>query len=924
MGKWRAALLITVHVAIIGHIAQWLLSNTSDGVRNTISPVEPSEAMYTLEAGRLNAGFIMFSVAILATGLFGRFFCGWLCHIVALQDLCGWMMKKLGITPKPWRSRLLVWVPVCMGLYMFVWPTFRRVVLQPLAVSIFGEVPVWMGESLPLHGFTQHFIVEDYWATFPPWYVAIPFLLICGFAVVYFLGAKAFCFYGCPYGGIFGPVDRLAPVRIKVDDNCNSCGHCTAVCTSNVRVAEEVHNYGVVMDSGCMKCMDCVSACPNGALSVGLARPAIFTKPRDVEAAQASKARQQARYDLTVPEEIAFGIIFFAMFFGYRGLYGAIPLLMAAGFAAIGTFLVHKSWRLLRDANVRGPFRQLKLGGKLTPLGYVFALGTLVYAGIGVQGVIMHVGQWQGNMVYDRLDVPREAVFAPGYVPDPEIKRRAELALAWHAPSRAMTDGGVAFFTTWGENVRCSWLSAVAGDLKSAEAFLRAAIGEDEPRADLALGLIQMMRLRCATPQEIDAQFTDFVTRFPHADDIRAAFRDRLMAQGRRQEALKLYTDALALYPSDVETVNSAATTLLQLGRPADAEQTLRDGLKLRPRSPLLLGTLAQVVGSQRRLPEALDAVGRAVDNTPTAELLIRQADLTAASGKLDEAEAVIRRAVALELTPLTVQRLTRVQTARRVAPETIAPQLIELAENPSTSEAARQALGQQLVDIGRPDDAVAMYKRVLARGKPAAITVRNGAELMLLLGKPLDAKVILTEAIGGRHNSAGMLYGVYGTVLFSLGELDAAKSAFHRGRELLPNMDPIGKLADELARLGRNAELEDLYVDAVNRSPRHVPTRINAAGLGLTIQRADVAIENAEMGLKVDPCNPTLLDYAGRGYFLAGKEDLAIERLRAAAELEPTADRWNQLADIYQRQGKQAEAQDALTKAAAFGAVNR
>jgi hypothetical protein len=34
-------------------------------------------------------------VAILATLIFGRFVCGWGCHILALQDFCAWML----ITP---------------------------------------------------------------------------------------------------------------------------------------------------------------------------------------------------------------------------------------------------------------------------------------------------------------------------------------------------------------------------------------------------------------------------------------------------------------------------------------------------------------------------------------------------------------------------------------------------------------------------------------------------------------------------------------------------------------------------------------------------------------------------------------------------------------------------------------------------------
>src|SRR5688572_12213040 len=80
MSRWRAIALITLYVLMIVHIVQWRLMG------ETISPIEPSESMYTLQNGAINAGFIFFSLAILATLIFGRFVCGWGCHIVALQD----------------------------------------------------------------------------------------------------------------------------------------------------------------------------------------------------------------------------------------------------------------------------------------------------------------------------------------------------------------------------------------------------------------------------------------------------------------------------------------------------------------------------------------------------------------------------------------------------------------------------------------------------------------------------------------------------------------------------------------------------------------------------------------------------------------------------------------------------------------------
>ncbi len=123
-GTWRAAVLVLVHVLCVAHIAHYMLAGWS------LSPVEPSESMYTLELGWVNAGFIFFTLAILSTLVFGRFFCGWGCHLVAMQDLCAWFMKKLGIRPRPFRSRLLLLVPVALGFYMFLWPTLRRLLFR--------------------------------------------------------------------------------------------------------------------------------------------------------------------------------------------------------------------------------------------------------------------------------------------------------------------------------------------------------------------------------------------------------------------------------------------------------------------------------------------------------------------------------------------------------------------------------------------------------------------------------------------------------------------------------------------------------------------------------------------------------------------------------------------------------------------------
>ncbi|MFN9065538.1 MAG: 4Fe-4S binding protein, partial [bacterium] len=83
MGPRRAAVLIIIHLDIIAHINQWLNSGMRAGLLQNHSPDDPSESMVTLDTGRVTAGMVMFAAAILSTLIFGRFFCGWACHVVA-------------------------------------------------------------------------------------------------------------------------------------------------------------------------------------------------------------------------------------------------------------------------------------------------------------------------------------------------------------------------------------------------------------------------------------------------------------------------------------------------------------------------------------------------------------------------------------------------------------------------------------------------------------------------------------------------------------------------------------------------------------------------------------------------------------------------------------------------------------------------
>lgn len=375
-------MLIGVHVLAAIHIWHWKATG------KTITPVEPSEAMQTLELGYVNAGFIFFALAILSTLIFGRWFCGWGCHIVALQDLCGAVLKRIGLRPKPFRSRLLVWVPVFAAFYMFVWPQVVR---------------IWQGREAP--PWVLHLETEDFWATFPNLPIALLTFGVCGFLTVYVLGNKGFCTYGCPYGGIFYNADRLAPGKIRVTDACMQCGHCTATCSSNVRVHEEVRDYGMVVDPGCMKCMDCVSVCPTNALYFGFGRVGAASK-RGLSPVRVVEPRgrtaEPRRYDFSWPEEIVLALTFLASVYAYRGLYEAIPFLLSLGLGAIASFIVMWGLRLIYRPNARIQNWLLKRGGKIQSTGWVFSFLALATMASIVFGSVVNYHVHEGNRLLAR------------------------------------------------------------------------------------------------------------------------------------------------------------------------------------------------------------------------------------------------------------------------------------------------------------------------------------------------------------------------------------------------------------------------------------------------------------------------------------------------------------------------------------------
>jgi tetratricopeptide (TPR) repeat protein/NAD-dependent dihydropyrimidine dehydrogenase PreA subunit len=661
-GRWRALSLLLVYAAAAIHVAHWLATGS------TLTPVEPSEAMQTLGSkALLNAGFIFFVLVIGSTLVFGRFFCGWACHVVALQDVCTWILRKLKIQVKPFRSRLLIFVPLLAAIYMFVLPTVARLVSG--------------GSRDPLRA---HFTTEDFWDRFPSWPIALLTFAVCGFLVVYLLGNKGFCTYGCPYGGIFGVVDQLTPGKIRVTDACEGCGHCTATCTSNVRVHEEVRTFGMVVDPGCMKCMDCVNVCPKDALYYGFGVPA-FAKGRP-----RSEPRPRP-FDFTWSEELGMAAIFAGSVVVLAGLYDRVPMLLALGLAGISAYVLLTAARMAYVPNLRFSRHLLRRDRKATRSGRVFVCVAALWA---VFLIDAGATKW---MIFEGTD----AVGAG------DARRGIELltsGLRLSLLPMGRIEAGIAD------------AHEVLGEPEQAEKHYALAVALAPRYTDGRVKLARYMAARGARIEAID-QLREAVRIDPETPQAAGDLAELLLAAGRGDEAEFVLAGLLRRRPYDTDIRLAYGVVLAHLDRIDESLVQIAQVTAARPTFADAYFKRAQILAARSRFQEALDDATRAVALVPGfVPPRMLAAQLAARLGQNELARRQLEGAVSStpfdgKLVAIWARSVTRMGDLDRT---------LAAAEGvPESDLAARFKLLYLYREAGRGEDAARLAADLKARGAP-------------------------------------------------------------------------------------------------------------------------------------------------------------------------------------------------------------
>lgn len=620
VSRWRAAVLIAVHVVIAVHIGFWVAKHP------VITPVEPSEAMQFSKYGIINAGLIFFALATLSTAILGRWFCGWGCHLVAVQDLSRWILARFRIRPKPLRSRILATVPLVAFIYMFLFPlayrAWEHAAGNPHAVSIFAIA----GTSLT---------TTDFWATFPGWIVGGLTLGFCGFAAIYLLGAKGFCTNACPYGAIFGVADQVAPLRIRVTDACEGCGHCTAICSSNVRVHEEVRQFGMVVDPGCMKCLDCVSVCPNDALFFGLGPLPFMAGPRkpaprrrafDVVMSHIRSALPLtifalaaltlfvgfdiaytyqpidlaliglftlltgavlavfggARTSRALPwhEEWLLGIFLLAAVFAFRHLYGLVAFLFALGIASCAAYLATRFMLLFirEQLTLRGT--RLKVHGEWRPPAYGFAAFMVLLLGFwGFCGV----AQARELHIQRLLSKAASLQQLPSKSPA-DAGRLLQIYSDLIDSDRATID----------TYLRAGTLAASQLQLERAQGWYEKGLRSFPGDAHLLTNLALVYAAREDVPKSIPI-LRRAIDADPNLIQPRLSLAEALCETEQWTAGLQAYDDVLARNPNQIDALFSSGLALAQTGNPRAGLARLERARALRPNLPEIAVAIERV-----------------------------------------------------------------------------------------------------------------------------------------------------------------------------------------------------------------------------------------------------------------------------------------------------------------------------------------
>jgi len=275
--KYRMIALALVHVYIAFHMIAWHIFGIEIWGKTAMMGV-PS-----LAKGTINAASIMVILILGSILIFGRGFCGWVCHMRGAIEFADWALLKLKIpryqkirdknllinTPHRWLLRIGALFVLLLPVIILVHNTGFQPKVSAMTPPPLADLPGYEGKAFAK---TAWFNI-DINPTWHDFFTAFGLALFIQFTMSVVLnlryGQGAFCRVLCPYVTLMVPLMNRSPLQAKITRvaQCTGCRDCSNACPQGIDVSREIWHFdGKVTNLECIKCYACIDACDDNVL----------------------------------------------------------------------------------------------------------------------------------------------------------------------------------------------------------------------------------------------------------------------------------------------------------------------------------------------------------------------------------------------------------------------------------------------------------------------------------------------------------------------------------------------------------------------------------------------------------------------------------------------------------------------------------
>ncbi len=272
-----------------------------------------------------------------------------------------------------------------------------------------------------------------------------------------------------------------------------------------------------------------------------------------------------------------------------------------------------------------------------------------------------------------------------------------------------------------------------------------------------------------------------------------------LADQGKNDDALRQYVEALRINPDSAAALNDVGVLLHRLGRDSEAIEELRKAAAAGLDAPEFHVNLGNSLAAGGQRPAAVEEYQRALTLAPDSiEALRNLGNVLHRLGRHDEAIAQFERLVRLR------------------------------PDDPT----ARLGLGTALTGAGRMDEGMAEFEAALRLKPDSPIVLNNVGNVLMKKGRTAEAIARYEQAVRLKPDYAEALNNL-GQALGTVNRIPESIDRFRRAIELKPESAEFhNNLGISLARDNRYSEAMEQFQTALRLEPSFGPAKKNLDGL--------------------------------------------------------------------------------------------